>query len=160
MTKHAVRDAGLAALAFLSAAACGTRPAGDMPPDAEDIEARAAARERQARRLPEKVPAQPATGVTGEVPEDLLASIRADAAARAGIDVDSPTVIRAEAVAWPDGSLGCPQPGVVYTQALVPGYWVVLSQGGREYDYRATARGYFRRCDSRNPVNAPPGEWR
>jgi hypothetical protein len=35
-------------------------------------------------------------------------------------------VVQAEAVTWPDGALGCPEPGIVYTQALVPGYWVVV----------------------------------
>ena len=38
-------------------------------------------------------------------------------------------------VVWPDGSLGCPQAGMAYTQALVQGYQVVLSAGGRTYHY-------------------------
>ncbi len=35
-----------------------------------------------------------------------------------------------------DGSLGCPKPGVQYTQALVDGMRVVVTAGGRTYDYR------------------------
>lgn len=46
------------------------------------------------------------------------------------------TVVRAEAVVWPDGSLGCPVPGGVYTQAEVPGYWVELELAQRRFDYR------------------------
>jgi hypothetical protein len=56
-------------------------------------------------------------------------------------------VIRDQAVTWSDGSLGCPQPGVFYTQALVPGYWVVLQVGDQEYDYRASERGHFVLCE-------------
>ena len=48
---------------------------------------------------------------------------------------------------WSDGSLGCPRPGQVYTQALVPGYQVVLEVEGRQYDYRATERGYYVLCE-------------
>ena len=40
-----------------------------------------------------------------------------------------------ERVTWPDGSAGCPRPGVSYTQALVDGYRVVLTNGGREYHF-------------------------
>ena len=32
----------------------------------------------------------------------------------------------ARAVQWPDSSLGCPQPGMMYTQIITPGYRVTL----------------------------------
>ena len=64
-----------------------------------------------------------------------------DAAARAGVDPAEVTVVSAEAVTFPDGGLGCPEPGMMYTQVLTPGYRVVVEAGGREYDYRAGARG-------------------
>ncbi len=41
----------------------------------------------------------------------------------------------AQAVTWNDGSLGCPQPGRMYTMALVPGYRIVLEAGGKTYSY-------------------------
>ena len=85
--------------------------------------------------------------VTGEVPAGLLAEIVADAASRSGVDASSITVVRGESVTWSDGSLGCPKPGMNYTQALVPGYWVVLDAAGTDYDYRATTRGYFLLCE-------------
>ena len=99
-------------------------------------------------------PAEPTTPlsstaapVTGEVPEALLAEIMADLVARTGVDLAAITVVRGEVVTWGDGSLGCPQPGMNYTQALVDGYWVVLEAGGTEYDYRASNRGYFILCE-------------
>ena len=52
-----------------------------------------------------------------------------------------------EPLTWSDGSLGCARPGQAYTQALVPGYQVVLEVEGRQYDYRATERGYYVLCE-------------
>jgi hypothetical protein len=85
--------------------------------------------------------------VTGEVPESLLNKIVDDLVARTGADRQSIEVVRAEAVVWNDGSLGCPQPGMEYTQMLVDGYWVVLRAGGQDYDFRATQAGYFILCE-------------
>jgi len=48
----------------------------------------------------------------------------------------TPEVISVEAVTWPDSSLGCPSPGVSYTQALVDGVRVVVTVDGQQYDYR------------------------
>ena len=99
---------------------------------------------------PEPVPTlEP--GTTGEVPEALLDAIKKDLAARTGADPASIEVVRAQAVVWNDGSLGCPQPGMEYTQMLVDGYWVVLRYGGQDYDYRATQSGYFLLCGG-NPL--------
>lgn len=49
-------------------------------------------------------------------------------AAAGGIEV-----IQVDAVDWPDSSLGCPQPGMMYAQMIVSGYKVVLSTGGATY---------------------------
>lgn len=46
------------------------------------------------------------------------------------------TLVSSEAVTWPDSSLGCPSPGVMYTQALVDGLRVVVEADGRQFDYR------------------------
>ncbi len=39
-----------------------------------------------------------------------------------------------EEVEWSDGSLGCPEPGMMYTQAIVPGYKLTFSDGSRTYE--------------------------
>ncbi|MGZ8474875.1 MAG: hypothetical protein ACXWWQ_01430 [Candidatus Limnocylindria bacterium] len=89
--------------------------------------------------------------MTGEVPSDLLDEILADAAQRLGASTDDLAVTRAEAVVWNDGSLGCPVPDEMYTQALEPGYHVVIEAGAEELDYRATERGFFKLCESAGP---------
>jgi hypothetical protein len=45
------------------------------------------------------------------------------------------TVTEVREVEWPDASLGCPQPGMVYAQVITPGYVVVLEVEGQEYEY-------------------------
>ena len=62
-----------------------------------------------------------------------------DAAKRSGLPVSALTVVSAEALVWPDGSLGCPQPGRMYTQALVPGYRVRIQAGTALLSYHAGA---------------------
>jgi hypothetical protein len=93
--------------------------------------------------------------VTGEVPEAVMDAVRADLSARTGIDASGATVVTAEAVAWPDGSLGCPQPGVMYIQVVTPGYHVVLSLEGTTYDYRVAGEGsVIRLCEGLKPAGA------
>jgi hypothetical protein len=72
----------------------------------------------------------------------------ADLAERQGVSPSSIEVIRAEAVVWNDGSLGCPKPGVAYIQSLVNGYWVIQQVEGVDYDYRVSDTGYFTLCEN------------
>jgi hypothetical protein len=66
-------------------------------------------------------------------------------------------LIGAEAVTWSDGSLGCPQPGMAYTQALVPGYRVRLRGPEGEMDYHASTRGALVLCPPGRAVKPVPG---
>lgn len=74
------------------------------------------------------------TGTPTEVPEARWAAITADLTAR-GVSGE-PELVSAENVTFSDGSLGCPQPGMSYTQALVDGMRVIVSADGTSYDYR------------------------
>lgn len=86
-----------------------------------------------------------------EVPAAMLERVIADAASGAGVDPSDVTVIAAEAVTWSDGSLGCPEPGMMYTQALVPGYRVVLEIDGEELHFHAAQDGQFTFCENPQP---------
>ncbi len=74
------------------------------------------------------------TGAPADVPEARWDAIVDDLAAR-GI-TGTPDVVSAENVTFSDGSLGCPQPGVSYTQALVDGMRVIVAVDDVQYDYR------------------------
>lgn len=67
----------------------------------------------------------------------IIAPARADLAQRLRVAPEDLEVIAAEEVTWPDGSLGCPEPGMSYTQAVVEGSRVVLRLDGRIYVYHA-----------------------
>lgn len=87
------------------------------------------------------------SAVIGEVPAAILEAILADASDRTGVSAGDLSVVRAEAVTWSDGSLDCPEPGMLYTQALVDGYHVVVDSSGTELDYRVGSGGTFRLCE-------------
>jgi hypothetical protein len=89
--------------------------------------------------------------VTGEVPADDVEKLRAEVASKQGVAIADVKVLSAQAVNWPNGALGCPQPGRMYTQAIVPGYRVELEAGGKRFSYHASAKGSFKLCESRLP---------
>ncbi len=101
----------------------------------------------------EERPVPTANVALAGIPGDLLNSVLDDAAQRLGVSTDALVVTRAEAVTWNDGSLGCPEPGMFYTQALVDGYWIVVEADNQSLDYRATGSGNFRICDRPQPGN-------
>src|SRR3954453_14732157 len=67
---------------------------------------------------------------TSEAPAELLDKIRAALASEQGVSAADVKVISAESVNWPNGALGCPKPGRMYTQAIVPGYRIQLEAAG------------------------------
>jgi hypothetical protein len=82
------------------------------------------------------------------IPQGILQPILADAATRAGVDPSELRLVYASAVDFNDSSLGCPEPGMMYTQAIVPGYQVIVEHDEAVLDYRASGPGAFRLCPS------------
>ncbi len=64
-----------------------------------------------------------------------------DAARRTQLDVAQLRVTLAEAVTWPDGALGCPEPGRQYSQVLVSGYRIRVEAGTKTLEYHGSLRG-------------------
>jgi hypothetical protein len=100
---------------------------------------------------PSSPPSASEPQVSGEVPQQLLDGIERDLATKAAVEMAAIQVIEIKSVTWNDGSLGCPEPGKFYTQALVPGFQVILRVNGRDFDYRASERGDFRLCENPAP---------
>ena len=115
------------ALCFLGAAACATEP-------------------------PPVPPAMNGPGMTRL--ESVKEVALVDAAKRSGVSRNLLEVVSAEAVTWSDGSLGCPMPGMMYTQALVPGYRVRIRAGGKEFDYHAGRAGAPALCPAGRAARA------
>ena len=98
-------------------------------------------------------------GSTLAVPSDLITNLIEEFSQDESVAVDEVRVARAEAIEWPDGSLGCPEPGILYTQATVRGFWVELEIGDQVFDYRAASDGEFRLCTGESivtPTELPP----
>ena len=108
---------------------------------------------------PKAVAAEPARPFgaqgEGEAPAALLDKIRVELAREQGVSAAEVKVVSSEAVNWPNGALGCPKPGMMYTQAIVPGYRIELEAGGKRFTYNAAARGGFKRCDNRIGAMTP-----
>ncbi len=123
--RPALTVASLAVVAVLTLTACATgEPAAEPTPSASG---------RPPFRTTTPGPIAP-SGTPADVPAARWDAIVADLAAR-GVSA-TPQLVSAEAVVFNDGSLGCPTPGVSYTQAQVDGLRVVVSAAGRTYDYR------------------------
>ena len=83
---------------------------------------------------------------TAAMPREVRRAVVADAARRFRVDENSVVLTRAEQLTWSDGSLGCPQPGQVYTQMLVPGYRVVAKTVAGELTYHTDTHGNAVTC--------------
>lgn len=86
------------------------------------------------------------SGTPIDVPQQAWDAIVADLAQR-GASAE-PELVSAEAVTWNNGALGCPKPGMNYTQALVDGMRVVVTAGGETYDYRFGGEGSPVLCEA------------
>ena len=139
------RLATLAALLLLSACTA-TTPAQSGSPEPSNP----ASRFQTTEPLPS---AGAPSGVPTTVSDARLAAIRADLTKR-GVASDQVRVVSAQSVTFNDGSLGCPAPGVQYTQAQVEGARVVVEAAGRTYDYRFGANEDAKLCENPAPQSA------
>jgi hypothetical protein len=127
------------AIACVALAGCATPDEGDSTPTESPTSARSFA-----------VAPSP-SALIGDVPQELIDALMEEMASDAGVDRSTVEILAAEAVTWSDGSLGCPQPGMAYTQALVPGYRVVLEVEGEQQHYHSDASGEFGLCENPAP---------
>ena len=159
---NATRPLAASVLAAILFAACtggtASAPSASAAAVAVSPAASAVSVRPSASPVGQQVPlAASAAPVTGEVPADVMARVRSELAAKVGqAAAATATVELAQAVTWPDGSLGCPQPGMMYTQMVVPGYQLVLAVDGTKYDYRIGQGGTPSLCESRLPHATSP----
>ena len=150
MAKPLYRAVVVALLAGLPGTGC----AQDRQVPADDYEAAREKMDEYRRQAPSKKPferapedeALPDGQVNVPAPDDLLAAIVEDAARRGGVDPTLVQVVSSQRTDWPDGGLGCPEPGREYIQVVVPGYQVLVSVAGRLLDYRSDLAGHFFVC--------------
>jgi len=93
--------------------------------------------------------------IVGEVPQEMLNDAIADLAERLEISTEEITVIQAHAVEWNDGSLGCPQPGMMYIKVITPGFRVVLLAKDQMFDYHTITNSQFILCNPDGVIDDP-----
>jgi hypothetical protein len=71
-----------------------------------------------------------------ESEEHAVALARTTLSERLSIPEDQIQLGHASPKQWPDTSLGCPEPGMMYAQVVTPGYWIQLQVGEKVYDLR------------------------
>ena len=106
------------------------------------------------KRIPEMIsPAEmQATQPAGEpvntasMPRAVRRAVVVDAAKRFQVAEEAVVLASAEQVTWGDGSLGCPQPGQMYTQMLVTGYRVTATTAAGRMRYHTDTRGNVVTC--------------
>jgi len=86
-------------------------------------------------------PAAGTPGATGET-ASLIAAIAEDL----GVPLETVQVVSVEPRNWPDSSLGCPQPDMLYAQVVTPGYLVLVDVSGERIEYHTDERGTVVRC--------------
>lgn len=64
----------------------------------------------------------------------------------------------AEHVEWPDSSLGNPQPGIMYSQIVTPGWRVFLDARGQSYEYHTNLDGIAVTLVTNAPVQGAPAQ--
>jgi len=96
--------------------------------------------------LPLVVPGQPV--VIAVMPREVRRAVVADAARRFKVAESAVVLARAEQLTWNDASLGCPQPGHIYAQLLVPGFRVAARTPEGELIYHTDSQKRALVCGS------------
>lgn len=103
---------------------------------------------RQEDDMPRDLPV-PIPAISGLQP--LIEKAKADLSQRLSIPASQINTVETKEVFWPDASLGCPQPGITYTQVEVPGYLILLQSNGDEFEYHANIHNYVIYCENPTP---------
>jgi hypothetical protein len=91
----------------------------------------------------------PVSGATSVVPPQSAAVVDAaltDAASHLNVSRDTLRVDQVESRDWPDSSLGCPQPGELYSQVVTPGFEVMIASGSHRLEYHTDTRSRVTLC--------------
>lgn len=80
---------------------------------------------------------------------------REDLSSRTGTAAGDIATVRAQKVTWADGAMGCPEDGMMYTQALVEGYFILLRASGEDNAYHAGRDGQPFHCPAERSKTPP-----
>jgi hypothetical protein len=104
---------------------------------------------------PSPTVAQPTTSVPSSLPGlnptpdpgPIVNAALNDAATQLGVSAANLHVEQVEPRQWPDSSLGCARPGLMYSQIVTPGFLIVISSGSTRLEYHTDTRSNVVLCN-------------
>jgi formylglycine-generating enzyme required for sulfatase activity len=97
----------------------------------------------------------PTVPPTGDQPDAVIRLATEALATSLGVETSAIALVAMARQEFPDAALGCPQPGELAAAVITPGYTVVLSAGGTEYELHTNLNGTLVRC---LPTGTPVAE--
>ena len=138
--QHIITRTALMSILIISAvviSACGNLPPmlGGAPATGET------AAPPEGEITPAPVATRPATEAPPADSTAVVDSARRALAQELGVKLEDVRVVSVGQVDWPNGCLGIETPGLMCTDAIVPGYQIILEAGGKPYEYRSDLTG-------------------
>ena len=84
----------------------------------------------------------------GDLPNSVAQAVLQDAARRSNLSSTELRIVQAEQRDWPNGCLGLAERGIFCTQAIVPGWWVMVEGRGEVFAYRTNESGSVIKLES------------
>ncbi len=100
----------------------------------------------------------PASAATPMAPGSVEAKVATALGKKVGGDITKLALTAKDAQDWPDSALGCPAPGMMYSQVVTPGFKLTYSDDTQTYDVhtdQSGARAVL--CQNNRPVELPGG---
>ena len=98
------------------------------------------------------VPSGGAAGDMLAVTDELQKNVAGLLASSTGLPAANLKLQNVEATEWPNGALGCPKEGMMYTEMIVPGFKLTFTDGSQTYDVHTDQTGQTAiLCDKGNP---------
>jgi hypothetical protein len=100
------------------------------------------------RKAPVKDSTKAIAKTPAKLPSTVANAVRKDLSQQTGIPANQLQLIQSTSKTWSDGCLGLAKADEMCSQALVPGWQVVFSNGTRRWVYRTNATGTVYRMET------------
>ena len=97
--------------------------------------------------------ASAAPAAASPVPGSVEAKVAQALGKKIGVDASKLMLTAKAAQEWPDSALGCPAPGMMYSQVVTPGFKLTYSNGAKTYEVHTDQSGDRAvLCQNKQPV--------
>jgi hypothetical protein len=94
-----------------------------------------------------------ASAVASPVAGSVEAKVAQALSKKTGVDTSKLVLTTKDALDWPDSALGCPAPGMMYSQIVTSGFKLVYSDGAKTYEVHTDRSGNRAvLCQNKQPV--------